>query len=104
MRMEEYIEHYGVKGQRWGVRKKKTSGTGRKKRSAKQNEQDIERRIENGEDFIKQIVPAVSGATVSVVLASSGVGMVAPIASAAVSTSVRALMTKRSISDKDDRK
>ena len=35
--MEEYIEHHGVKGMRWGVRKQKTSGIGRKKLNSKQS-------------------------------------------------------------------
>ena len=103
MHMEEYIEHHGIKGMRWGVRKQKTSGIGRKKRSSKQKEQAIKLRLKTGERFIKQVAPAVAGATVSVALASAGIGVVGPIASAAVSTSLRTVMAIQDDRDNNSR-
>lgn len=90
--MEEIIEHHGVKGQKWGVRKVR----GRKKRQlTREQERERQHKIEKakasvsaGAEFMKKNAPTIAAATVTVALTGAHMGLIAPLASAAVSTSM----------------
>lgn len=92
-----YLCHHGVKGQKWGVHTKTTSSGGRKKRSISDKEKEAlkQHRIRRAQasikadaQFMKKNAPTIAAATVSVALASAQMGVIAPLASAAVSTSM----------------
>ena len=95
-----YLCHHGVKGQRWGVRKKTTSSGGRKRRNISDKEKEIIKQhrirraqasIKAGAQFMKKNAPNLAAATVSVAFASASMGMIAPLASAAVSTGMNTI-------------
>lgn len=91
-----YLQHYGIKGMRWGIRKQTASSNGgRKKRSKKEEAEIKEHRIRRarasikaGASFMKKNAPTIAAATVTVALTGAHMGMIAPLASAAVSTSM----------------
>lgn len=96
----DYLCHHGVKGQKWGVRKKTTSSGGRKRRNISDKEKErikqhrihrAQASIKAGAHFMKTNAPNLAAATVSVALASASMGMIAPLASAAVSTSMNTI-------------
>ena len=95
-----YLCHHGVKGQRWGVRKKTTSSGGRKRRNISDKEKEIIKQhrirraqasIKAGTEFMKKNAPAIAAATVTVALTGAHMGTIAPLASAAVSTSMNTI-------------
>lgn len=49
-----YLFHHGVKGQRWGVRKKTTSSGGRKRRNISDKEKETNRTLSKREKYIQQ--------------------------------------------------
>lgn len=92
-----YLCHHGIKGQRWGVRKKTTSSGGRKRRNISDKEKEIikqhrirraQESIKAGTEFMKKNAPTIAAATVTVALTGAHMGVIAPLASAAVSTSM----------------
>lgn len=92
-----YLCHHGVKGQHWGVRKKTASSGGRKKRSVSDKEKEALQQhrirrarasIKAGAEFMKKNAPTIAAATVTVALTGASMGVIAPLASAAVSTSM----------------
>lgn len=46
---DEYLEHHGVKGMKWGVRKDRKKGSRRQKNPKKMTTQELKRRIERNE-------------------------------------------------------
>ena len=92
-----YLYHHGVKGQHWGVRKKTASSGGRKKRSVSDKEKEALQQhrirrarasIKAGAEFMKKNSPTIAAATVTVALTGASMGVIAPLASAVVSTSM----------------
>ena len=95
-----YLYHHGVKGQHWGIRKKTASSGGRKKRSVSDKEKEkikqhhihrAQASIKAGAQFMKKNAPTIAAATVSVAFASAQMTALAPLASAAVSTSMNTI-------------
>lgn len=95
-----YLFHHGVKGQRWGVRKKTTSSGGRKRRNISDKKKEIIKQhrirraqasIKAGTEFMKKNAPTIAAATVTVALTGAHMAAIAPLASAAVSTSMNTL-------------
>lgn len=96
----DYLCHHGVKGQKWGRTHETTSSSGRKRRNISDKEKEkmkqhrihrAQASIKAGAHFMKTNAPTLAAATVSVALASASMGMIAPLASAAVSTSMNTL-------------
>lgn len=92
-----YLYHYGVKGQHWGVRKKISSSGGRKKRNIADKEKEAlkyhrirraKASIKAGTEFMKKNAPTIAAATVTVAFTGAHMAVVAPLASAAVSTTM----------------
>lgn len=70
----DYLCHYGVKGQRWGVRKKTISSGGRKRRNISDKEKEIIKQhrirrakasIKAGTEFMKKNAPAIAAVSTS---------------------------------------
>ena len=77
--------------------KKTTSSDGRKRRNISDKEKEIIKQhrirraqasIKAGTEFMKKNAPTIAAATVTVALTGAHMGMIAPLASAAVSTSM----------------
>lgn len=90
--MEEFIEHHGVKGQKWGVirreGRKKRQLTSEQKRSRQHKIERTKASIHAGAEFMKKNAPTIAAATVTVGLTGAHMAVVAPLASVAVSTTM----------------
>lgn len=87
----EYDElvHYGVKGMKWGIRRKRKEGSSRSKTSAKSSAEDIQRRIGVGAKKVKQFMKdnGKQIAATSAIIALSAVGV--PYAALAIANAAR---------------
>lgn len=84
-RSDEYLEHYGIKGMRWGVRKAiERGGTGlgnrrlaRQYRKAQKKLAKLEARANNGAKYAKRAAALGAGAAAAGGLAYAGTGNIA---------------------------
>lgn len=77
-RSDEYLEHYGIKGMKWGVRKARASGNsralGRQYRKAQKKLAKLEKRAANGKKYAKRAAAYGAAAAAAGGLAAVGTG------------------------------
>lgn len=80
-RSDEYLEHYGIKGMKWGVRKAIESGNsralGRQYKKAAKKLAKLEKRASSGKKYAKRAAMYGAGAAAAGGLALAGTGGVA---------------------------
>lgn len=83
------LNHHGVKGQRWGVRKKNTTNTRRKSRGLHTS---VSTYMQTGERFLKQIAPSMTGIAVRTVVSTTPAVALAPVFATAAAVTTRMVM------------